>query len=214
MTAVVDMSAHVVAPAGAVVLSGRPRSAAVDKRITLAALEVLADVGPDALSVESVAARAEVSKATIYRRYTGKSQLVSEALASLVHNCASPDQTLSTRDALVQILERIRSVDANSLQGRVMRRIVGVGLTHPDLHRSFHDRFVSVRRARIIEVLERGRASGELRNDIDVELATTALVGGLVMSVLGRRDDFDPAPPGTVERLVDLVLNGMVPAAN
>ena len=192
--------------------SGRPRSADADRRITTAALEELADVGPDGFSVESVATRAAVAKATIYRRYPGKSELVAAALASLTHDCAPPDPASSVRPALVQVLERIRAVDAESLQGRVMRRIVGVGLTHPELHQSFHDQFVTVRRRRVIEILERGRESGELRPDIDVELATTALVGGLVMLVLGRRVGHDPAPPGTAERLVDLVLNGLLPS--
>ena len=189
---------------------GRPRSADVDERIRAAALEELARSGPDAFSVESVAARAGVSKAAIYRRYTGRTQLVSDALASLTHDYALPAADLGVRDALIEVLERLRSVDPESVHGRVMRRIVGVGMTHPDFHRSFHDRYVAVRRRCVIEVLERGQATGELSSGIDTELATTALVGGLVLTVLGRRPDYDPAPPGTVERLVDLVLGGLL----
>ena len=140
-----------VAPPGNA--SGRPRSVDVDQRILAAALEVLADVGPDAFSVEAVAARAEVSKTAIYRRYEGRDHLVAEALSSISSVCAAPDADLSVRESLVVVLERIRSVEAESLHGRLMRRMSGVGLRHPELHRTFHERFVATRRECVKDVL-------------------------------------------------------------
>ena len=62
---------------------GRPRSADADKAIVEATLEMLADEGYYALSLEAVAARAGVGKATIYRRWPGKRELVGDALATL-----------------------------------------------------------------------------------------------------------------------------------
>lgn len=193
--------------------TGRPRSAEVDERIITATLEVLAEVGPDAFNVEAVALRAGVGKAAIYRRYDGRDHLVAAALSSISSECAAAPLDLPVRDALIVLLERIRSVDADSLHGRLMRRMAGVGLRHPELHRTFHERFVAVRRARVRDVLARGQQTGEIRADLDLELATSALVGGVVMGVLNRRADFDPAPPGTVEALVDMALLGLAPQA-
>ena len=62
---------------------GRPREQRADRAIIDATLEIFADEGYHALSVEAVAARAEVSKATIYRRWPGKRELVIDALATL-----------------------------------------------------------------------------------------------------------------------------------
>ncbi|HEY4851574.1 MAG TPA: helix-turn-helix domain-containing protein, partial [Streptosporangiaceae bacterium] len=62
---------------------GRPRSEQADRAIIEAALSLFAESGPDGLCIEQVAARAGVGKATIYRRWPGKEDLLLDALAAL-----------------------------------------------------------------------------------------------------------------------------------
>ena len=63
--------------------TGRPRDPELDHRIVAATLQLLADGGYDALTIEAVASSAGVGKATVYRRWSGKEELVVEAVASL-----------------------------------------------------------------------------------------------------------------------------------
>ena len=59
---------------------GRPRDDAREQAILDAAIDLVAEIGYDAMSIEAVAARAKSSKATIYRRWPGKAELVAEAM--------------------------------------------------------------------------------------------------------------------------------------
>jgi AcrR family transcriptional regulator len=64
---------------------GRPRDASVDAAIVQAVLEVLNEVGLAAMSMDAVAARAGVGKATIYRRWSSKEEMVIDAIAAWSH---------------------------------------------------------------------------------------------------------------------------------
>ena len=62
---------------------GRPRSSASHQKILKAALQLLAEVGFEAMSIEAIATRAGVGKTTIYRRYSSKDELVADAIESI-----------------------------------------------------------------------------------------------------------------------------------
>ena len=64
-------------------LPGRPRSEQADQAILSAALDLFAECGPDALCIEQVAAKAGVGKATIYRRWPGKEEMLVDAVGGL-----------------------------------------------------------------------------------------------------------------------------------
>ena len=70
---------------------GRPREARADRAIIAAALELMAERGVHALRMDDVADRAGVGKATIYRRYRSKEQLVTDAVGALVSEIEVPD---------------------------------------------------------------------------------------------------------------------------
>ena len=77
------------------------RRASRPRRSSTSTLELLAEVGPTALSVEEVASRAGVGKATIYRRFPTKDDLVVAALASLNESLPTDVREGATRDVLV-----------------------------------------------------------------------------------------------------------------
>ncbi len=187
---------------------GRPRSADAHQAIVSAALEMLADEGYHALSVEAVAGRAGVGKATIYRRWPGKRELVADALATL--NDALPE--LPPRGptmARAQVLmEHVCRKDPASLSGRIMPRMLSYRSSHPELFADYVARVVEPRRERMRTVLREGIELGDVRPGLDVDLAALALTSPLLMLTMGLPAGEFP-PSGTVERLAALVWSGI-----
>ena len=97
---------------------GRPRDEAREQAILEAAIDLLAEVGYEAMSIESVAVRAKSSKATIYRRYRSKDELVSDAIATLVSEITIPD-TGSTRADLRALMTQAIELYSGSLAARL-----------------------------------------------------------------------------------------------
>lgn len=194
------MQAGEAAPRG----PGRPRSADADRVIVEATLEMLADEGYHALSVEAVAARAGVGKATIYRRWPGKRELVVDALAAL--NAALPDLPPPgpTRARAQVLMEHVCRKDPGSLSGRIMPRMLAYRTSHPELFEAYVRRVIEPRRERMRTVLREGIEHGDVRPGLDVELAALALTSPLVMMAMGQA-----VPEGTVERLAEIVWPGI-----
>jgi len=188
---------------------GRPRSADADRAIVQATLEMLADEGYYALSLEAVAARAGVGKATIYRRWPGKRELVGDALATL--NDAMPEMPPSDSPTLERVralMEHACRKDPQSLPGRIMPRMLSYRTSHPELYADYVQRVLEPRRERLRGVLREGIERGELRADLDVELAALTLTAPLIMLTMAGPAGQAP-PPGTVEKLTDIVWPGL-----
>src|SRR5262245_51396421 len=83
---------------------GRPRSAQAEQAVLAAALDLIAERGPEGLGIEQVAARAGVGKATIYRRWRGKEDMLLDAIGSLGSDIPVP-QGRSVRADLVALLD-------------------------------------------------------------------------------------------------------------
>jgi AcrR family transcriptional regulator len=187
---------------------GRPRSAEADRAITGAALQVLADDGVGAFCVEAVATRAGVSKATIYRRFPNKESLMVESLASLNDDLPPVPDTGSTRSDLVALLDSWRERHDSSPAGRIMTRKLSAARTNPELFSVYFDRVVQPRRDRFRAVIRRGVERGELRDDLGVELAVTAVIGPTVLMLATATPGGSPADVDSHD-LVDLVLTGL-----
>jgi AcrR family transcriptional regulator len=185
---------------------GRPRSARADEAIIDAVLDLLADGSTiESLSIEAIAAKAGVGKATIYRRWSGKQALLVDALRNLKGQPPKPTGA-SVREDLVLLLSGIgRNPDPRAT--KIMPCLV------PELHRSpeqyaIYQEIVQPRRELTREVLRRGVATGELRPDLDVELAMVMLTGPVVMQKVFSWDpelDSENLP----ERVVDTLLAGI-----
>lgn len=185
---------------------GRPRDPQRDAAIVGAALELLAESGYDALSVEGVAARAGVGKATVYRRYAGKAELVVDAVAGLVE-APEPLVGASVRDELVALLDAVRRRSATSVAGAVFPRLIAAGIDHPELLALYRSQVLAPRRERLRELLRRGMGEGLLRGDLDVDRAIDLLVAPLAYRTLVRTDAEDD--PRFAEHVVDDLLRGL-----
>jgi AcrR family transcriptional regulator len=185
---------------------GRPRDERVDRAIIGATLELFASEGYSALSVEAVAVKAEVSKATIYRRWPGKRELVLDALATL--NDDFPILASGgTRERLLTAMRYMANRDAGSLAGRIMPRMMVYSVSQPDLYAEYFDRVIMPRRRCLQTVLRDGIRSGELRADLDIETATMSIVGPVLLQVhsLGRRQPNTDLP----DQLMDILWPGL-----
>lgn len=187
---------------------GRPRDERADRAILDAALELLAEVGPTGLSVEEVAARAGVSKATIYRRFPTKDDLVVASLSGLVVSWPDDVPSGSVRDRLVHLVEHWWTSYARSANGQVFHRVLAHAKSNPRLFEAFYDEVIEPRRDLFRRVLRDGVAAGEIRPDADLELVITMIVGTSVYTNQTRSAGRDPMPGSGPAELVDAALAG------
>ena len=184
---------------------GRPRSAQADEAIVDAVLALLTEEGFDKLSMDAVAARAGVGKATIYRRWASKEALVIEAVARRTDPFPAEAEG-SVRDRLVAVLDAMLALSRSGV-GRLLPCMVGASVSNPTLARHYRAQIIEPRRARLGEILRAGVTSGELRPDLDVDLATDLVTGPLLYRIVFPGDTAIDA--GHCARLVDALLAGL-----
>ncbi len=184
---------------------GRPRDPERDRAIREAALEVLASEGYDRLTIELVAQRAGAGKATVYRRWPSKVELVIDAV-ELVKPALEAIDTGSLEGDL-DVLVQAACSKRGEFATQVMCGVASALGRDPELLAAFHERFVEPRVQRIRDVLTRARARGELATEVDVDFAAT-IVPSLVQQralITGRA--VDPSYP---RQVVDQVLRPML----
>jgi AcrR family transcriptional regulator len=187
---------------------GRPRDARVDRAILEATLELIAEVGVYGFRTDDVATRAGVGKGAIYRRYRSKDELVTAAVAALVgEEIALPDSG-STREDLLVLMREAVVLYRGSLAGRLMPNLIGAMAQKPDLARAVRDGFLADRRRALAEVLRRGVDRGDLRPDIDIELALDVLGGPLFYRLLVTGGPLDEQ---LAQAVTDLIVRGFAP---
>ncbi|MFE7874796.1 TetR/AcrR family transcriptional regulator, partial [Micromonospora humida] len=171
-----------------------------------AVLDLLAEGSTiEALSIEAIATRAGVGKATIYRRWPGKDALLLDALRRLKGVVAQPAGH-SVRDDLVLLVGAVgHNIDPRA--ERIMPCLVPEVNRSPD-HFQLYQNIIEPRRKIMREVLRRGVATGELRADLDIEVAMALLTGPMLVQRLMR---WHPELDDRLlpERVVDGVLDGL-----
>jgi AcrR family transcriptional regulator len=188
-------------------LMGRPRDERADRAILAAALELIAEQGVPDLRMDDVAERAGVGKATIYRRYRSKDDLVTAAVAGLVSEITVP-HTRSTRADLLALMRRAVKVYRGSVEAGVMPSLVDAMRRDPDLARMVRNGFLAQRRAALRTVLERGVDRGDLDPNLDLELALDVLGGPLFYRLLITGGPIDQR---LADGVVELILRGFAP---
>jgi AcrR family transcriptional regulator len=182
--------------------AGRPRSEEAHRAILDATLELLVEVGFSGLTVEGVAQRAGVGKATIYRRWPSKLPLVVEAFRQLP--ALEEVDTGDLVDDLTAMLRSYLQLFNSTPLATVLPSLAGERAHNPELSKLF-DPVMRERRQPLIRVLERAVARGELPEDLDLELAADLIVGPIAVRVFnGSR-----ASPRSVGPIVELALRGI-----
>jgi AcrR family transcriptional regulator len=186
---------------------GRPRSAACDAAILRAALDEYAERGYEGLSVDAVAARAGVSKATIYRRYRGKTDLVLAAAKGAVFDEWVPPAGNDLRGDLRGLLVHLRGVMLGTTAGRATRMVVADSVLHPDLGAGLQG-LVAQRRALARGIIEHAIARGDLAADTDAEVLTDMLSGPVFYRLFISGDPVDDA---FLDGVVETALKACAP---
>jgi AcrR family transcriptional regulator len=183
---------------------GRPRSEQADKAILSAALDLFAECGPDSLCIEQVAAKAGVGKATIYRRWPGKEEMLVDALATVGTKLPEP-QGRSVRADLTALLSAICREAADPRRARLFALLQGEGKRYPRLMARYLATVVQPQREMVRSVLRRGVATGELRENTDIEAASFLLDGAVLASMYGAV----PTDARYARRVVEELLRGL-----
>lgn len=185
---------------------GRPRDPEVDRAILEASLAELRDSGFGGFSVDAVAARAGVGKATIYRRWSGKEELVLAAAETLVADVPVAD-TSSVRGDLLALATGLAAKLTSETAGCLAADLTAEATRNSEA-RALLNRFAATRRKPALAAVRRGIERGELRADADPETVVDAVVGPIFYRA---RVSGVPVGRRTVERIVDLAVEGARP---
>ena len=183
---------------------GRPRSERVDDAILAAARAELAARGYARMTVDAVAARAGVSKPTIYLRHPTKADLATAAIASMRVQ-PRPEPTGDLRADLIAHLRLLRSGIERPNGMTTLGTVLAEENDTPELLALFRERLVAPRRQELRAVLQAARDRGELRPETDLDVAVNALVGALFARYLAA----ESLGGRFVSTVVDTVLDGV-----
>jgi len=187
----------------------RKRGAALEDAIHDAVFAELTEVGYAAFTIEAVAARAQTGKASIYRRWETKADLVMDAF---VTRFGKPDELVcelvadtsaSTRDLLVRMGTHICELSDEAAEA--IRAIACEATRDPDLAAAVEEKVHRPKRAAIVELLHRGIARGEVRPD-----AVCGLYADILPAMLTYRMVLNNQPVSEQE-IVEIVDHALMP---
>jgi len=183
--------------------AGRPRSEEAHQAILDATLELLVEVGFSALTVEGVANRAGVGKATIYRRWPSKLPLVVEAFGQLPG--FEDAETGDLAEDLKKMLRSYLKVFNATPLSAVLPSLAGERTHNPELSQLFEP-VSKDRRRPLVKAFERAVERGEISPDLDLELAADLVVGPIAVALFFKGGRLNPKMVG---QMVDLALEGI-----
>jgi AcrR family transcriptional regulator len=188
---------------------GRPRSEKARQAILAAAMELLLDQGLHAMSMDDVASRAGVSKATIYRWWPSKERLALDALAA--EWASTPTQMRDTGtlrgDLLARFRPWVRQLNRRPY-ARVVAGLIAAAQTDAEFAVRYREHFVQPRRDATRGLLVRARDRGEMAADSDLELTLDLLYGPVYHRLLHGHA---PLTERFVEHVIDAVIASMSP---
>ncbi|KRE23055.1 TetR/AcrR family transcriptional regulator [Agromyces sp. Soil535] len=188
---------------------GRKRDHTRDPQILEAAVDVLAETGFDGMTIDMVAARAKAGKATIYRRWPSKADLVLDAVACMKAGELDPEHLPDTgtlRGDLVAMI-RPRSIEEGERKLRIMGGLFGMIANSPELADAVHAAIIEPRVAVNRLFLRRAIERGEISPDCDVETLAVLASAMAAFRVLVQKQPVD------AEYLISLIDGVLLPAA-
>ena len=204
-------SAEAAAGAGSGAQRGRPRSQEADRAILSATVELLADRGLSAMSIEEVAARAGVGKTTIYRRWPSKGLLALDAFVASFREEQPPNDTGTLRgDLLAALRAWVRAVTQTAM-GPMLTGLIAEAQHDPELRGAWRDRVLEPLRVQHRIMLDRAIERGEIPASVDRDVVLDLFFGAaehrLLLGHLPITDVF-------IGKVVDVILAGIQPAGS
>jgi AcrR family transcriptional regulator len=171
----------------------RKRGVELEQAIRSACVGELARTGYGDLTIESVAARAQTGKASIYRRWSTKQDLVMDSVSDLmssplimISECTF-DDSVTTRDALLDLMAQVMRLMLGP-EGDALRSVMSESLRDASFSGMFQCEFFDPRKMALIRLLERGVERGEVRPDAIDDVVPDMMAGALIHRILIRRE--------------------------
>jgi AcrR family transcriptional regulator len=181
---------------------GRPRSRQTNKAILKAAAEIVIASGLAELTIEGVAERAGVGKASIYRRWPSKGALAFDAVVDTIVTAEPTPDTGSLEGDLAGVAESwVRLANIRRV-GRTLAHFIAEVQSDPDLAVAWRERFVNPIRAARRPIIERAITRGEIPAGSDPELVMDLLYGPLYHRYLNGHLPLDQSFARGVARMV------------
>lgn len=180
--------------------AGRPRDPDVDRRVTRAALGLFGDVGWAGFSIEAVARRAQVGKASIYRRWSTAADLLVDAVRETVRLVPPPEGGNLATD-LTTLARHLLDAHLHD-GGRSMMRLRFEAAEIPELR----EQWEAIQRSEVYaarKLVHGAIRRGELPAGTKVTLVLDTLCGAVLMHAVARPEDARPASDRELERYVD-----------
>lgn len=169
---------------------GRPRNVATEKAILAASYDLLLENGFGTITVEKIAERAKVSKATIYKWWPNKAAVVMDGfLSAAMSRLPVPDTGSVINDIVIQVSNLARFL--TSREGKVINELIAEGQFDLKLAEEYRSRYFNPRRLDSRRILERGVQRGELKKDLDLELCIDLIYGPLFYRLLVTGEKLD-----------------------
>ena len=184
---------------------GRPRSEESRTAVLRATSELLHEVGLRAMTTEEIASRSGASKATIYKWWPNKYAVAIDAfLSEIMAESRDPD-TGSARDDLTAVVRGLLHFYTGP-SGRVFAQLVGEAQADPSIQQELRTHLVDSRRELFRSIWDRGVDRGELRADVDPDVALDLVIGpALYRLMIGHAPMSDKA----ADALVDAAIRGL-----
>lgn len=172
-----------------------------EQEILDATLTVLADAGYDRLTMDAVATEAKASKATLYRRWSSKPELVVDAVCSQKQHPPTPDTGTLRGDLLAAHcgMGGLGDPRATAVQAAVVTAMA----RDEEFAATYRREFLGPKQAASRTIFARARDRGEIRADLDLDLIAPALPGIVLHRVFLLGDE---ATPELVARVIDQII--------
>ncbi len=183
---------------------GRPRSEQSRRAILRSTMRLLEHTGFQDLSIEAIAADANVGKATVYRWWPNKGSLVADAFVShAAKQLRFPDTGAVRADIRLQMKQWVEILRGR--RGKIVAALISGGQSDKEVAEAFRERFVRPKRIDACQILQRGIDRGEIPRNVDKDLVLDSLYGAIYMRFLiwqgGLTEKF-------VDDVVDLIFDG------
>jgi AcrR family transcriptional regulator len=184
----------------------RPRSVRAHDAVLAATRELLREGGLPAATVDGIAARSEVSKATIYKHWPTRIAIAAEAFGEEMAAATPVPDTGSARGDIVAQVRQVSAFYA-SAEGRVFAQLLAAGVTDPEGAEYFRRFFLAGRRESTRVLWERAVERGEVRPGIDVDTAADLLFGGLIYRLLNGNT---PLTEERADAIAEAAIGGLL----
>ncbi|MEO3806869.1 TetR/AcrR family transcriptional regulator [Nonomuraea sp. B1E8] len=196
---------------------GRPRDPEADEVIMKAALELFVERGLEGANFEQIAKRAGVAKVTVYRRWSSKEELLTQAIERARTLVPEADVWAATdaaaQPAGEQLMDSWVRTFGDARFRAILAQLIGSSVTRPSLLATYREQYIEPRRRAIHAAIERARRDGRLDGDAEIGPGIDAGIDTVIDMVVGAAmyrmliDPDTPADPGAARRYLEEVLH-------